>query len=117
MTTTSPVVFSPALHAFIEALATDENLRNIFDNLFAAAGGDAGKAAIIAKTAEAGTPISAEDIDALQRAAAEQIGEKALNDEALDAVGGGAPNPVAQLCIRLIREGKIWGGGSRISNP
>jgi hypothetical protein len=115
MNTASPVVFSSALQAFIEALTTDENLRSVFDALFSRADSDAGKAAIIAKATEIGAPISIEDVDALTQAAGQ--GDAPLSDDALDGVGGGAPNPVAQLCIRLIREGKIWGGGSRISNP
>jgi hypothetical protein len=89
MTTPSAVTPSPALSAFIDAVSADEKLQTAFTDLFAQAGDDAGKAALIARATEAGAPISAEDIDVLLRLIVEGNKEKSISDEELDVVGGG----------------------------
>jgi hypothetical protein len=89
MTTPSAVIPSPALSAFIDAVSGDEKLQAAFTELFAQAGDEAGKAALIARATEAGAPISAEDIDVLLRTFAERNKEKSISDEELDVVGGG----------------------------
>jgi hypothetical protein len=87
MTTTLPADFPPGLKAFIDAVSADEKLQAVFDALFADPDSEAGKAAIIAKAAEIGAPITALDIDTL--AQTPEPGAAALSDDALDGVGGG----------------------------
>lgn len=55
MTTPSALIPSPALSAFIDVVSDDEKLQAAFPELFARAGDEAGKAALIARATEAGS--------------------------------------------------------------